>query len=141
MTNSDPESSPTPSHSPKPRMRIAILFICLWTNLRSVYINWAAPTIDILFVCLWTTLRYVYINWAAPTIDILFVCYPPMNINWAAPTINIFNLDYLPIINIFRQPSEPSSLDSPQALTLIVLGCSSAYGMHVCQFQYSLIHR
>ena len=24
-------------------------------------------------------------------------------------------------------------------LTPIVLGCSSAYGMHVCQFQYSLI--
>ena len=37
----------------------------------------------------------------------LFVDYPPMNINWAAPTIDIFNLDYPPIINIFRQPSEP----------------------------------
>ena len=74
-------------------------------------INWAAPTIDI--ICLWTTLR-----------------------NWATPTIDIYNLDYPPIINIFRQPSEPSSLDSSQALTSIVLGCSSAYGMHVCQFQY-----
>ena len=31
-------------------------------------------------------------------------------------------------------------LDSSHALTPIVLGCSSAYGMHVCQFQYSLIH-
>ena len=40
----------------------------------------------------------------------LFVDYPPMNINWAAPTIDIFNLDYPPIINIFRQPSEPFSL-------------------------------
>ena len=40
----------------------------------------------------------------------------------------------------FRQPSEPFSLDSSDALTPIVLGCSSAYGMHVCQFQYSLIH-
>ena len=28
-------------------------------------------------------------------------------INWAAPTIDIFNLDYPPIINIFRQPNEP----------------------------------
>ena len=63
-----------------------------------------------------------------------------MNINWAAPTIDIFNLDYPPIINIFRQPSEPFSLDSSHALTPIVLGCSSAYGMHVCQFQYILIH-
>ena len=64
-----------------------------------------------------------------------------MNINWAAPTIDIFffNLDYSPRINIFRQPSEPFSLDSSHALTPIVLGCSSAYGMHVCQFQYSLI--
>ena len=30
-----------------------------------------------------------------------------MNINWAAPTIDILNLDYPPIINVFRQPSEP----------------------------------
>ena len=62
-----------------------------------------------------------------------------MNINWAAPTIDIFNLDYSPIINVFRQPSEPFSLDSSHALASIVLGCSSAYRMHVCQFQYSLI--
>ena len=83
------------------------------------------------------------INWAAPTIDIfnLFMDYSPMNINWAAPTIDIFNLDYPPISYIFRQPSEPFSLDSSHALTPIVLGCFSAYGMHVCQFQYSLIHR
>ena len=45
-----------------------------------------------------------------------------MNINWAAPTIDIFNLDYPPIINIFRQPSEPFSLDSSHALTPTVLG-------------------
>ena len=58
-----------------------------------------------------------------------------MNINWVALTIDIFNLDYPPIINIFfRQPFEPFSLDSSHALTPIVLGCSSAYGMHVCQF-------
>ena len=65
-----------------------------------------------------------------------------MNINWAAPTIDIFYLDYPPIINIFflRQPSEPFSLDSSHALTPIVLGCFSAYGMHVCQFQYNPIH-
>ena len=45
-----------------------------------------------------------------------------MNINWAAPTIDIICLDYPPIINIFRQPSEPFSLDSSHALTSIVLG-------------------
>ena len=63
------------------------------------------------------------INWAAPTIDIfkLFVDYPPMNINWAAPMIDILNLDYPPIINIFRQPSKPFSLDSSHALTPMVL--------------------
>ena len=53
-----------------------------------------------------------------------------MNINWAAPTIDIFYLDYPPIINIFRQPSEPFSLNSSHALTRIALGCSNAYGMH-----------
>ena len=62
-----------------------------------------------------------------------------MNNNWAAPTIDILNLDYPPIINVFRQPSEPFSLDSSHVLTPIVLGCSSAYGMHVFHFQYSLI--
>ena len=80
-------------------------------------------------------------NWAAPTIDIFNLDYSPMNINWAAPTIDILNLDHPLISNIFRQPSEPFSLYSSHALTPIVLGCSSAYGMHVCQFQYSLIHR
>ena len=43
------------------------------------------------------------------------------------------------MINIFRLPSEPSSLDLYHALTPIVLGCSSAYEMHVCQFQYTRI--
>ena len=69
---------------------------------------------------LWTTLRCISIG--------------------PSPTIDIFSLDYPPIINIFRQPSEPFSLDSSHVLTPIVLGCSSAYGMHVCQSQYSLIH-
>ena len=55
-----------------------------------------------------------------------------MNINWAAPTIDILNLDYPPIINVFTQPFEPFSLDSSHALTPIILGYSSAYGMHVC---------
>ena len=84
---------------------------------------------------------YIYINLAAPTIDILFVCGLPSDEYQlgAAPTTYIFSLDYPLIINIFRLPSEPFSLDSSHALTPLVLGCSSAYRMHVCQFQYSLI--
>ena len=69
---------------------------------------------------LWTTLRCISIG--------------------LSPTIDFFFLDYPPIINIFRQPSEPFSLDSSHALTPIVIGCSSAHGMHVCQFHYNLIH-
>ena len=109
MTNPDLESSPTPSHSPKPRMKIIILFVC------------GQPS-DV----------YISIGPLRRLIYYLFVDYPPMNINWASPTIDIFSLDYPPKINIFRQPSEPFSLDSSHALTPIVLGCSSAYGMHVC---------
>ena len=56
-----------------------------------------------------------------------------------APTIDIFNLDYPPIINILDYPPNHFSLDSYHALTPIALGCSSAYGMHACRFQYSLI--
>ena len=117
MTNSDPEFSPTLSHSPKPRMRIIVLLV------------YGQPS-DV----------YISIGPLRRLIYYLFVDYPPMNINWATPTIDIFNVDYPPIINIFRLPSEPFSLDSSHALTPIVLGCSSASGMHVCQFQYSLIH-
>ena len=104
------------SHSPKPRMRIIILLVC------------GQPS-DV----------YISIGPLRRLIYYFFVDYPPMNINWAAPTIDIFNLDYPLIINIFRQPSEPFSLDSSHALTPIILGCSSAYGTHVCQFQYCLI--
>ena len=42
----------------------------------------------------------------------------------------IFYLDYPLIFIIFRQPSEPFSQELPLALTPIVLGCPSAYGMH-----------
>ena len=108
------------SHSPKPRMRIIILLVCGQPSDVCIYI-------------------YISIGPLRRLIYYLFVDYPPMNINWAAPTIDIFNLDYPPIINVFRQPSEPFSLDSSHALTRIILGCSSAYGMHVFQFQYSLI--
>ena len=42
----------------------------------------------------------------------------------------IFYLDYPPIFIIFRQPSESFSQEFPHALTPILLGCPSAYGMH-----------
>ena len=42
----------------------------------------------------------------------------------------ILCLDYPSIFIIFRQPSEPFSQELPHALTLIVLECPSAYGMH-----------
>ena len=93
--------------------------------------------IIVLLVCGQPSNVYISIGLLRRLIYYLFV--DGMNINWAAPTIDIFNLYYPPIINIFRQPSEPFSLDSSHALTPIVLGCSSAYGMHICQFQYSLI--
>ena len=117
MTNSDPEFSPTLSHSPKPRMRI---FCCVNGQPSDVYIS-IGPS---------------------PTIDILFVCGLPSDVYQLGRLRRLifFNLDYPPIIDIFRQPSEPFSLDSSHALTPVVLGCSSAYGMRVCQFQYSLIY-
>ena len=71
---------------------------------------------------------------------ILFVDYPPMYINWAVSDDWYFSVRQPSDNSHFRQPSEPFSLDSSHALTPIVLGCSSAYGMHVCEFQYSLIH-
>ena len=131
MTNLDPESSPTLSHSPKPRMRIIIFY--WWTTLRC-YKLWTIS--DVIFSGLpseiyqlgrlrrlifymWTTLRCISIGLSS--------------------TFDIFSMDYPPIIIIFRQPSEPFSLDLSHALTPIILGCSSAYGMDVCQFQYSLI--
>ena len=58
-----------------------------------------------------------------------------MNINLAAPTIDILNLDYPPIIIFFDNPPNRLLLDSFHALTPIIIGCSSAYGMHVCHFQ------
>ena len=58
----------------------------------------------------------------------------------AALTVDIlFGLDYPSIINILDYPPNHFSLDSSHALTPIFLGCSSAYGMHVCQFHHSLI--
>ena len=75
---------------------------------------------------------YIYISIGpTPTIDI--ICGLPSDISIGpSPTIDIICLDYPLISNIFRQPSEPFSLDSSHALTPIIIGCSSAYRMHVC---------
>ena len=51
----------------------------------------------------------------------------------------ILCLDYPPIFIIFRQPSEPFSQELPHALTPIVLGCPSAYGMHDANSIYNSI--
>ena len=51
----------------------------------------------------------------------------------------IFYLDYPRIFIIFRQPFEPFSQELPHALTLIVLGCPNAYGMHDANFHFNSI--
>ena len=110
-----PEFSPTPSHSPKPRMRI-LISICLLLDNPPMCIS-IGPS---------------------PMIDIIYGLPSDISIG-SSPTIDIFSFKKPSDNSHFRQPSEPFSLDSSHALTPIVLGCSSAYGMHVCQFQYSLI--
>ena len=47
-----------------------------------------------------------------------------MNINWAAPTIDIFNVDYPPIINIFRLISCTHSYN-PRVFQCIWNACMS----------------
>ena len=75
----------------------------------------------------------------SPTIDNIYGL--PLDISiGSSPTIDILSFRQPSNNSYFRKPSEPFSLDSSHALTPIVLGCSSAYGMHVCQFQYSQIH-
>ena len=64
-----------------------------------------------------------------PTIDIM--CGLPSDVYQLGRLRRlILCLNYPPIFNIFRQPSEPFSQELPHALTLIVLGCPSAYEMH-----------
>ena len=64
-----------------------------------------------------------------PTIDIM--CGLPSDVYQLGRLRGlILCLDYPLIFIIFRQPSEPFSQDLPHALTPIVLGCPSAYGMH-----------
>ena len=76
---------------------------------------------------------------SSPTIDNIYGLPSDISIG-SSRTIDILSFRQLSDNSYFRQPSEPFSLDSSHALTPIILGCSSAYGMHVCQFQYSLIH-
>ena len=99
------ESSPTPSHSPKPRMRI-IMFICGQPS--DVYISIGpSPTIDIIYGLpsdvyqLGRLQRLIYLVWT---------------------TLRSFL--------VLDNPPKPFSLDSSHALTSTVLGCPNAYGMH-----------
>ena len=64
-----------------------------------------------------------------PTIDIVWTTLRCISIG-PSPTIDIFSMYYPPILIIFIQPSELFSQELSHALTLIVLGCPSAYGMH-----------
>ena len=99
-----PESSPTPSHSPKPRMRI-IMFICGQPS--NVYISIGpSPTIDIIYGLpsdvyqLGRLRRLIFLVWT---------------------TLRSFC--------VLDNPLKPFSLDSSHALTPTILGCPSAYGM------------
>ena len=99
------ESSPTPSHSPKPRMRI-IIFICGQPS--DVYISIGpSPTIDIIYGLpsdvyqLGRLRQLIFLVWT--TLRLFLVLDNPLN---------------------------PFSLDSSHALTPTILGCPCAYGMH-----------
>ena len=66
---------------------------------------------------------------STPTIDI--TCGLPSDVYQLGRLLRlILCLDYPSIFIIFRQRSEPFSQELPHALTPIVLGCPSAYGMH-----------
>ena len=104
-----PESSPIPSHSSKPRMRI-IMFICGQPSDVYIYI-------------------YIYISiGSSPTIDIIYGLPSDVYQLGRLQRLIIY-LDYpsIFIIFLFRQPSEPFSQESSHALTPIVLGCPNAY--------------
>ena len=95
-----PESSPTPSHSPKPRMRI-LIFICL--------------LVDNPPMC-----RYQFGRLRRL---ILFMDYPPIYQLGRLRRLIFLVLDNPQIIHVLDNPSEPFSLYSSHALTPIVLGC------------------
>ena len=100
-----PESSSTPSHSPKPRMRI-IIFICGQPS--DVYIS-IGPSL---------------------TIDIIYGL--PSDVYQFGRLRRLIFLVWTTLRSflVLDNPLKPFSLDSPHALTLIILGCPSAYGMH-----------
>ena len=106
LTNlSYPESSPTPSHSPKPRMRI-IVFICGQPS--NVYISiGSSPTIDIIYGLPSDVYQLGHLR------QLIFLVWTTLR-------------SFLVLDN----PPKPFSLDSSYALTPTVLGCPSAYGMH-----------
>ena len=120
MTNSDPESSPTLSHSPKPCMRINILI--------------SGQPSDV-YISIGPLRRLIYISIVCGLPSDEYISTGPLR-----RLIYYLVRTTLRSFYIIRQPSEPFSLDLSHALTPMVLGRSRAYGMHVCQFQYSLNH-
>ena len=107
------------SHSPKPCMRIVILLV--GNPPMNIYQLGHSDDSYILFVCGLPSDEYIS---SGPLRRLIYYLV------WTT-----FRSFY-----IIRQPSEPFSLDLSHALTPKILGCPSAYGMHVCQFQYSLNH-
>ena len=103
MINSYPESSPTPSHLPKPRMR-NIFF----SKQRFIFFNCGLPS-DISseptpIIYLVDNPRCISIG-STPTIDILYGL-PSDNYQLGQLRRLIFYMDYPPIIIIISQPSE-----------------------------------
>ena len=106
-----PESSPTPSHSPKPRMRI-IMFVC------------GQPS-DV-----YTMYIYIYIS-IGPSLTIAIIYGLPFDVYQLGRLRRLIFLVWTTLRSFFLDnPPKPFSLDSSHALTHTVLGCPSAYGMH-----------
>ena len=95
-----PESSPTPSHFPKPRMRI---FIFIYGQPSDVYI-------------------YISIG-PSPTINIIYGL--PSNVYQSGRLRRLIFLVWITLRSflVLDNPPKPFSPDSPHALTPIILGC------------------
>ena len=129
-----PESSPTPSHSPKPRMRI-IMFICGQPS--DVYISIGpSPTIDIIYGL--PSDVYISIG-SSPTIDIIYGL--PFDVYQLGRLRRLIFLVWTTLRSflVLDNPPKPFSLDSPHAITPIIPGCPQCIWNAGCQFHYNSI--
>ena len=105
-----PESSPTPSHSPKPCIRI-FMFVC------------GQPSDVYIYIYI-----YIYISIGpSPTIDIIYGL--PSDVYQLGRLRRLIFLVWTTLRSflVLDNPPKPFSIDSSHALTLTVLGCPSAY--------------